>query len=222
MFQEKVNEVFKMLEKAYKFASWSNTKLKDLAVRTSKYVGYNFNRTNRGKILSRTKIGELEKVINLFAVYHEGRQYVDIFTPNTDEENEYDPCTCDNYYDEVEECVPLTIGYRPKGSPFRPKNLGGEWFHFSGEIEDGSIYLPKKLTFRPRFRPGHDDKMSDILRNSHRIPRTKLRTLHYTSDVSLKLDFDQVQAKSPIEEPYGCRTRCLYKIQLGLREWGEK
>jgi hypothetical protein len=219
MFQDKVKEVFKMLENAFIFAKWSNTKLRDLAIRTSKYVGFNFNRTKRGKILSRTKVGELEKTINLFLVFHEGRQYVNIFTPNTDEEDEYDPCTCDNYYDKVEECVPLTIGYRQKGSPYRPKNLRGEWFHFTGELEDGDIYLPKILTLRPRFRPGHDIKISDILKKAHKIPKTKLRSLHYTYDVSLRLDFDQVQTKSLFEEPYGCRTKCLYRVQLGLDEW---
>ena len=215
MFKINFNDVFTILERAENFAKLANAKLKDLAVKAYLTIGFNFNRTCRGKILTRTKIRDLEEVINVFAVYHEGRRWVHIFSSNTDEKNEYDPCTCHDYYDTAMECTPLIVGYRHVENPFRPKELKGEWYHFTAELEEGSIILPRKLVFRPRYLPGHRKTVSTILARTHNIPEKKLRTLHYIWKESLKFKFAGVQKKSLIEPPYGCGTQSLYTYQLG-------
>jgi hypothetical protein len=221
MFRINFNEVFTILERAENFAKLANAKLKDLAFKAYLTIGFNFNRTLKGKILTRTKMGDLEEVINVFAVYHEGRRWVHIFSPNTDEKNEYDPCTCDDYYDTVMECTPLIIGYRQIENIYRPKHLKGEWFHFTAELEDGTIVLPRKLVFRPRYPPGHRETVSAILARTHNIPEKKLKTLHYIETESKKFKFAGVQKKSLFETPYGCGTQSLYTYQVGLEEWVE-
>ena len=165
----------------------TKTKNKNLARKSSLTIGTNFNRTAGGYILERCNLEKLRPEINLFCVLHNNRRYISYFLPNTDRDYEYDPCSCNSYWNDSIWCCPITIEYRTRANIKRPKTLNGEWTHLSCELKGGAATVPDYLVFEPRLKSNNKEKISQIIARTYGVPVEELLVLHYNTDNAMKL-----------------------------------
>ena len=163
------------------------TKSQNQARKSTLTIGTNFNKTAGSYILERCNLENLRPKINFFCVFHDNRKYISYFFPSTDNKDEYDPCSCNSYWNDSIWCCPISIEYRTRANSERPKKLNGEWLHLSCELKGEAATVPDYLVFEPRLKANSKEKINRIIARTYGVPVEELLVLHYNTDSAMKL-----------------------------------